>query len=58
MPSSRGSFQPRDQTQISFIAGSFFTIWATREAQKGAQDEAIKTEVKVFIYNLVSEYEH
>ena len=26
MPSSRGSSQPRDQTQISHIAGGFFTI--------------------------------
>ena len=26
MPSSRGSFQPRDQTQVSHIAGRFFTI--------------------------------
>ena len=33
MPSSRGSSQPRDQTQVSHIAGSFFTAWATREAQ-------------------------
>ena len=30
--SSRGSSQPRDQTQISCIAGRFFTFWATREA--------------------------
>ena len=29
---SRGSSQPRDQTQVSCIAGRFFTIWATREA--------------------------
>ena len=29
---SRGSFQPRDQTRVSRIAGRFFTIWATREA--------------------------
>ena len=33
MPSSRGSSQPRDRTQVSRIAGRFFTIWATREAQ-------------------------
>ena len=33
MPSSRGSSQPRDPTQVSHIAGGFFTIWATREAQ-------------------------
>ena len=29
---SRGSFQPRDRTQVSHIAGRFLTIWATREA--------------------------
>ena len=29
--SSRGSSQPRDQNQVSCIAGRFFTIWATRE---------------------------
>ena len=32
MPSSRGSSQPTDQTQVSGIAGRFFTVWATREA--------------------------
>ena len=31
---SRGSSQPRDQTQVSHIAGGFFTSWATREAQE------------------------
>ena len=31
---SRGSSQPRDQTQVSCIAGRFFTSWATREAQE------------------------
>ena len=29
MPSSRGSSQPKDQTQVSHIAGGFFTSWAT-----------------------------
>ena len=33
MSSSSGSSQPRDQTQVSHIAGGFFTDWATREAQ-------------------------
>ena len=33
-PFSRGSSQPRDRTQVSCIAGKFFTSWATREAQK------------------------
>ena len=32
IPFSKGSSWPRDQTQISCIAGRFFTIWATREA--------------------------
>ena len=31
VPSSRGSSQPRDQTEVSCIAGGFLTIWATRE---------------------------
>ena len=30
-PFSRGSSQPRDQTQVSLIAGRFFTNWAIRE---------------------------
>ena len=34
MPSSKGSSQPRDWTHISGIAGGFFTVWATREAQE------------------------
>ena len=34
MPSSRGSSQSRDQTQVSCITGRFFTDWATGEALK------------------------
>ena len=30
-PFSRGSSQPRDQTQVSHIAGRFFTSWATKK---------------------------
>ena len=30
---SRESSRPRDQNQVSCIAGRFFIIWATREAQ-------------------------
>ena len=30
MPSSRGSSQPRNQTQISRIAGGFLTIWVNK----------------------------
>ena len=33
-PFSRGPSQPRDWTQVSHIAGRFFTSWATREAQE------------------------
>ena len=32
MPSSRGSSWPRNQTQVSCIAGRFFIVWVTREA--------------------------
>ena len=35
MPSSRGSSWPRDWTQVSSIAGRFFTIWDMRKAQSG-----------------------
>ena len=34
IPFSRGSSQPRDKTQVSHIAGRFFTSWVTREAQE------------------------
>ena len=30
-PFSKGSSQPRDQTQVSRIAGEFFTSWATKK---------------------------
>ena len=33
-PFSRGSSQPKDQTQVSHIAGRFFTSWATTKAQE------------------------
>ena len=29
---SKGSFRPRDRTQISRVVGRHFTVWATREA--------------------------
>ena len=32
---SRGSFWPRDWTQVSGIAGRFFTVWAARETDTG-----------------------
>ena len=38
MPSFRGSSQPGDQTQVSRIAGRFFTVWATREVFISARE--------------------
>ena len=32
IPFSRGFSWPRDQTHVAYIAGRFFTIWATRES--------------------------
>ena len=29
---SRGSSQPRERTPVSCMAGTFFTVWATKEA--------------------------
>ena len=37
-PFSRGSSQPRDRTQVSHLAGSFFTSWATREVHEWGND--------------------
>ena len=34
VPFSKESSQPKDQTQVFFIPGGFFTIWATREGQE------------------------
>ena len=34
IPFSRRSSQPRDRTQVSCIAGTFFTSWVTSEAIK------------------------
>ena len=34
---SRGSSWPRDQTQVSHIAGRCFTIWVTRDAPDGKE---------------------
>ena len=34
IPFPTGSSQPRDQTQVSHIAGRFFKSWATEETQE------------------------
>ena len=40
IPFSKGSFQPRDQTQVSPIAGGFFTSWATKETQTREEEQS------------------
>ena len=39
---------PRNQTQVSFIAGRLFTIWATGEAlyKNSCKGEKKKTQIK------------
>ena len=37
IPFSTESSQPRDRTQVSCIAGRFFTIWVTREDLSGLE---------------------
>ena len=34
IPFSKGSSQPRDQTQVSHITGGFFTSWVRRGDQE------------------------
>ena len=51
VPFSRGSSQPRDWTQVSCIAGRFFTSWVTREAQR-----KIKKSVKYIQHLLCAKY--
>ena len=41
IPFSRGSSQPRDWTQVSRIAGRFFTSWTTREAHLCVETQSI-----------------
>ena len=38
LPFSRGSSQPRDRTQVSDIAGGFFTSWAIREIRSESKN--------------------
>ena len=44
-PSSRGSSQPKDQTQVSSVASGFFTSWATREVQEYCNHQPIPSPV-------------
>ena len=42
VPVSKVSSQPRDQTQVSCIAGEFFISWATREAPRPSRTNTKK----------------
>ena len=42
LPFSRVSSEPRDQTQVSHIAGRFFTSWTIREAHSQILDTVFK----------------
>ena len=46
-PFSSGSFQPRNQTRVSCIAGGFFTNWAIREAVEFMWKRAIRIILQV-----------
>ena len=46
------SFQPRDQTQVSCIAGRCFKVWATREAHYCSRKEPILTPCWICYFNL------
>ena len=48
IPFSRGSSQPRDWTEVSSIAGRFFTSWATREAPKYLSVQPIPSPVHLW----------
>ena len=51
VPFSRGPSQPRDRTQVSCIAGRFFPIWATREAQ-GTPEGAASFNLLWFLFQV------
>ena len=62
---SRGSSQPRDQTQVSLTAGTFFTVWATREVMEYwewsqivliSRKVKIKVEIKESMKYMLSEW--
>ena len=58
VPFSRGSSQPRDQTQVSCIAGGFFTSWAIKEyttkLRWGLRQESIISQCPQYILSTSS----
>ena len=51
MPSSKGSSRPRE-TQVSGLAGRFFSIWATREAQFSHSYTKLSLVISLMLKNL------
>ena len=49
-PFSRGSSQPRDQTQVACIAGRFFTRWATGEAQENWRGRLKRDAIHIYMH--------
>ena len=53
IPFFRGSSQTRGQTQVSLIAGGFFTSWATREEpQQCAPNPTIEIPSLILVHSL------
>ena len=46
-PLSRGYSRPRDRTWVSYIAGRFFTVWATRETQASQVAQWLRIHLRV-----------
>ena len=53
-PFYRGCSQPRDQTQVSRIAGRFFNNWATTEALRGEGGRRIKSQILLSLWFCIS----
>ena len=58
MPSSRGTSQPRDWTQVSLIAGRFFTIWAKREDMYNHGRICIIIHIHIYTYTNIYTHIH
>ena len=52
IPFSRGSSLPRDQSQVSHIAGRFFTVWPTKEAQESREWQHRLYKAMIFLVSL------
>ena len=57
MPSSRGSSQTRDRTQVSHITGGFFTAWATRKALECEFKSVFPNLTSLLLYQMLTVYE-